>query len=393
LGSTSASSPSQELLRYCLAGENWPDSLLCESMTEDGGRALLRIVVERLADLFEPALCDVYATLFTRVIEIVSPEFGAPDLLRRYERVRRPRACHHDPETVYVLSRVTLGADVAVTSIVLDAMKQRFPGAAIVLVGPRKNHELFAADRRIALHEFEYPRGAGIAARIRSVPDLRTPHSIVVDPDSRLTQLGLLPVCLEADYFFFESRSYGGDGAEPLVTLTKRWVSETFSVRDAKAYIAPLAQSVDADIAVSLGVGENQDKRLPDPFEKKLLAVLVETGKQIVLDEGGADEERERVRGLVSRVPGVRTWSGSYAPFAHTISRAKLYVGYDSAGQHVAAACGVPLLSIFAGYVSDRMFSRWQPTGPGPITVIKVSARDPDRVLEGVNDALQNLTL
>ena len=40
---------------------------------------------------------------------------------------------------------------------------------------------------------------------------------------------------------------------------------------------------------------------------------------------------------------------------------AKQYVGYDSAGQHVAAASGTPLISIFAGYPSERMFQRWRP--------------------------------
>ena len=37
-------------------------------------------------------------------------------------------------ETVYVLSRVTLGADIKITSMILDAMKKRFPGARIVFV-------------------------------------------------------------------------------------------------------------------------------------------------------------------------------------------------------------------------------------------------------------------
>ena len=35
------------------------------------------------------------------------------------------------------------------------------------------------------------------------------PQSIVVDPDSRLTQLGLVPVCADERYYFFESRTFG----------------------------------------------------------------------------------------------------------------------------------------------------------------------------------------
>jgi ADP-heptose:LPS heptosyltransferase len=150
---------------------------------------------------------------------------------------------------------------------------------------------------------------------------------------------------------------------------------------------------MDAEIAVSLGVGENQEKRLPDPFEEKLLQMLTATGRSIVIDEGAGGEEQDRVRRLVRKIPNLTTWRGAYAPFARTISRARLYVGYDSAGQHVAAACGVPLLSIFSGYVSDRMFHRWRPAGPEPSTVIKVNPRDPVPVFEQVAGALQNLTL
>jgi ADP-heptose:LPS heptosyltransferase len=58
-----------------------------------------------------------------------------------------------------------------------------------------------------------------------------------------------------------------------------------------------------------------------------------------------------------------------------------LYVGYDSAGQHVASACGVPLISIFRGSVSERFFSRWQPDG----TVIRGDFPD---VLDQVRAAI-----
>jgi ADP-heptose:LPS heptosyltransferase len=393
LGSTSPPSASGELLEYCLSGRPWPDSLLRQSIHEDDGRALLRVVVERLADLFEPSLCDIYARLFARVIEIVRPEFRAADLLNRYDRIRKPRVCTAEPRTIYVLSRVTLGADVAVTSIVLDALKRRFPDAALVLVASRKNYELFAADPRILFQEFNYPRGAGLAGRIASAPQLHLRNSIVVDPDSRLTQLGLLPVCDEESYFFFESRAYGGSGNQPLADLTRQWVTETFSVDTGRAYIAPDQRGLDAEIAVSVGVGENQEKRLGDSFEEALLEILAATGKRIVIDEGAGGDERDRVRRLSARFPALVTWSGAYAPFADTISRAQLYAGYDSAGQHVAAACGVPLLSIFAGYASERMFERWRPSGPGPVKTIKAGGLDPAAVVEQVRRELQNLTL
>ena len=54
-------------------------------------RALFSIVIERLADLFDPHLCDVYAQLFSHVLARALPEYNTRDLLLRYRNVRRVR--------------------------------------------------------------------------------------------------------------------------------------------------------------------------------------------------------------------------------------------------------------------------------------------------------------
>jgi hypothetical protein len=367
-----------------LEGEPWTDELLRASLEEDGGRAFFRVVVERLGDSFEPSLCEVYARMFARVIELARPELRADETVERYERVRQVRPCNAEPSKVYVLSRVTLGADVAVTSIVLDAMKRRFPDADIYLVGPRKNWELFEADARIDLHEFAYQRAGSIAERLSSWPVFSAEDSIVVDPDSRLSQLGLLPVCPEDRYYFFESRAYGGTGNDSLVKLTRHWVERTFGVGNAPAYIAPVTGPETADIVVSLGVGDNPEKRLDDAFEQRTLRALVRTGRSVLIDQGAGGEETERVRRHCAAIPGLRSWSGAYAPFAYAISKAKLYVGYDSAGQHVAAACGTPLISMFAGFPTMRMFHRWKPDGAGRVVVIRVMNSSDTSLLDAI---------
>lgn len=381
-----ANTSAVELLRRCIDGEGWTDDLLRAALAEEEGRAFFRIVVERLGDLFEPRLCDEYARLFARVLELIRPELRSVELIARYQRIRQPRVCDKDPRTVFVLSRITLGADVAVTSILLDAARRRFPSADLYFVGPRKNYELFRGDSQIRHHPFDYLRHGSIEARVAACPQLFAPDSIVIDPDSRLTQLGLLSVCAEEDHFFFESRGYGSDGDASLVALTKQWARETFGV-DSQAWISPEPGPVTSDIAVSFGVGDNPEKRIADPFEAEVLRALRATGARVLIDEGAGEEETGRVRSL-ARLCGVETWSGAYAPFAYAISKAKLYVGYDSAGQHVAAAAGTPFLSIFAGYASDRMFQRWRPDGRAGGSVVKVTDRDPDKVLEAVLNQL-----
>ena len=399
------------MLEACLSGRPWSRRALVrlvdEALSEDEERArdatsaLFRTLVEPLGDLFEPSLADVYADLFSDVCARVLPDLDAAHLYARYRRVRRPRRFRGaDPRTVFVLSRVTLGADVAVTSVMLNAARRRFGSAEIVLVGPRKNYELFAADPRIRYAEFSYGRRGLLRERLALWMDLRAlldrPDSIVIDPDSRLTQLGLLPVCPEDRYYFFESRSYGGDGSDPLARLASRWAALTFDVATASPYVQPEPVSDQADITVSFGVGENQDKRLPDPFESELLRALLAKGGIVLVDKGAGGEETERVEHAI-RAAGdtsgrLRAWQGAFAPFAARIARSRLYAGYDSAGQHVAAACGVPLVTVFAGFASSRTLARWRPCGPGAIEVVSVDgAPDPREVLERTLEAVGRL--
>jgi hypothetical protein len=380
LASTSAS---RELLERCLADTGWTDDLLRRSLAEDEGRAFFAVVVERLGDLFEPRLCDTYARLFARVVELVRPEYRAEDLTSRYCRVRRIRRCSEEPENVFVLSRVTLGADVAVTSVILDAVKRRFPHANIWFAGSRKNYELFADDARLSYLAWPYPRSGTLEKRIARAPQLPS-GGIVVDTDSRLTQLGMLPVCEEDRYYFFESRAYGADTRDPLPVLAARWAEEVFGVKHSRAYIAPARKQMPFDAAVSFGVGENDRKRIDGPFEEELLRRLVDGGFSVVLDKGAGGQETQRAEALVARVPAVQLYEGPYAPFASMISQARLYVGYDSAGQHVAAASATPLVSIFAGYPSERFYDRWRPHGRGTTSVIRADGRTPEQLLDEV---------
>src|SRR5579863_3481235 len=122
LASTSCNDLAERLLAHCLNGERRPDALLDQLVTPDCSDALFRVVVERLADLFEPRLCDVYAELFSQVIAGAILELKAPELRARYDRVRWPRRFQGDAgrvENVFVLSRITLGADAAITSVLL----------------------------------------------------------------------------------------------------------------------------------------------------------------------------------------------------------------------------------------------------------------------------------
>ena len=388
------------MLEQCLAGTP-PDRLPLALLDEACAPALFGTLVEGLADRFEPVLCDAYAHLFAQAVAHV---MGGPDaaaIEARYRLVRGVRPVAGEPRRVIVLSRVTLGADVAVTSVLLAAAKRRFPQAEVAFVGPSKNCELFAADAGIASVPLEYRRGR-LAERLSVGAELTrllaAPDSLLIDPDSRLTQLGLLPVCAEASHHLFESRSFGAFSAASLPELTADWAAATLGVTGARPYVALAcppgpARRRDPYIAVSLGVGENLAKRIPDPFEEELLRMLAARGLPLYVDRGAGGEEAGRVARAVERSGASATWwDGSFAGFAAIIAGSRLYVGYDSAGQHVAAALGVPLVSIFAGFPAPRMFDRWRPTG-AHATVIRVDRLDPSETLARVAGALASTTL
>ncbi|MCX6591713.1 MAG: hypothetical protein NTZ56_09325 [Acidobacteria bacterium] len=283
--------------------------------------------------------------------------------------MRQLRPCIFDAADIAVLSRVTLGADVAVTSVIIDGLKRRFPQARIWFVGPRKNYELFAADARVSHIPLEYPRRGSISERIAVAQALVLPdEALVIDPDSRITQLGLVPVSKERNYFLFESRSFDEQSPDPLPVLAARWCEQVFGAKDARAYIAPASTVPGADTAISLGVGGNAAKRLDAAFERQLVTAAAARGS-VLIDRGASDEEMERVDRAADGLPVTR-FTGSFADFAGAISRSRAYFGYDSAGQHVAAACGVPLTIYFTGAVSQRFRQRWRPHGPGEIQVI-----------------------
>jgi ADP-heptose:LPS heptosyltransferase len=438
-----------------IAGDHRRDAVtcLCELASVDdptlariGVHGLFPLLVEPLGDAFTATACALYNQLFAQVIQYcrTRPEgmaidrqlrhFGLvteADLLRRATQIRQ--RWHGETrrvekmKQVFVLSRVTLGADIAVTSVVLAAMKAVFPRAEIRLVANAKTMQLFAGDPRIQLCAIDYPRSGGLIERLTGWQDavevlrqqtlgLDSTEYLIIDPDSRLTQLGLLPlVADELRYLFFESRSYGAPQLQKLSALTAHWLQQVFDITESLyPYCAP-AQSDRAAarrivsalkrlaarpiVSVNLGIGANPAKRLPDPFEFRLLARLLSEGAIVILDKGAEAEEVARVDALASMVRGhgygvlalderrdgvsssaavggaaVLTWQGGIGRFAALIAESTAYIGYDSAGQHIAAALGVPTIDIFTGFTSPRMPERWSPHGPGAVHVLVLGA-------------------
>lgn len=430
-------------------------TLICEIATlrdaakaQVGLTALFPELVERLNDSFDSKYCRLYDQLFAHIITFCRqlPEgkefddrlrqFGLmnkADVLTRKAQLPTPNSQLPTPFRVLLLSRVTIGADVAVTSGIIAKLRQVMPQAEFVILGSRKLRELYGGDEKIRVREIAYERGGGLVARLASWLEvlqavnkerrgLDKDKIWIVDPDSRLTQLGLLPL-VENDhnYFFFESRSYPVNGkSKSIGQLAAHWAGKLIGsdepafpfvalFREYSDFGQRIAEQLRAEtscnriVAISFGVGGNQSKRVSDQFEERLIRYLL-TNSKVILDKGASAEERDQINRIVAGVRAlgktvvefneenkaaisnqtnrnwlqadVVTWDGSIGAFAGLIAASDQYIGYDSAGQHIAAALGVATLTVFVNSNSATFAERWRPFGKGKIEVATFQTTD-----------------
>ncbi|MCW5966210.1 MAG: hypothetical protein KIT83_19385 [Bryobacterales bacterium] len=386
----------EQLRASCLAHSGEPDRealrILVEACASHdemcaaaAARALIGRVVEDLSDRFEPGLVECYVSLFTEALAACQPVWSAEFLRNRYQQIRggSPPLGTTPVTQVYVLSRITLGADIAIVSVFLDAARKRFPDARIWLVCPAKNYELFAGSQQVSHWPLDYPRGGTLRQRIAVAEQLAAiadhPGALVIDPDSRITQLGLLPVAPTSRTLFFESRTADYPSLRSLSEIASSFCFLRLAVPDAAPFLAlPAAyqevarakrqDATQAPIAVSLGVGGNLAKRVGTSFESALLRELAVAGRPLWVDAGAGGAEAEWVRTAIegAALPKEQVYvlDGTFAWFCAHIAECALYVGYDSAGQHAASALGIPGITIFRGNVNPRMLARWTPRGP-----------------------------
>ena len=428
-------------------------------VSADAARALFSDLIEVLNDSFDPRLARAYELVMAQVIDFFRREAGGKEiddalmsfglesessLLARRARLRSSevRVDFDSIRKVIFLSRVTIGADVAVTSVLMSRFRALAQQSNHVLIGDSsKLSEVFGDASRLRVRDLRYQRGGSVITRLSSWPallaavkdelqGLSPAQYAIVDPDSRLTQLGLLPLTPgDAGYFHFDSRDFGPRTGANLATLASEWFSAVFAKADetasklgpwiglsdrfvkfGRAIVSRLKRDDSEKVSVvSFGVGGNEEKRISNGFEQRLLEFLAARSK-LIIDEGAGDFEGATVRAhaevlahsgrivrrlsesdtRIDAVDGntdVLIWSGGIGSFSGLIGAGDIYVGYDSAGQHIAAAQGVPVLTLFVNNASPRFAQRWRPAGAGLIEVLLANGLERQSINE--NDLLE----
>jgi ADP-heptose:LPS heptosyltransferase len=422
-----------------------------EVLRSAGLGALFAGLVEPLNDGFTPAGRAVYARVFTRIVYRVAArdaalaaglrDFGITDETGLLARVVRARMGASSPlqaaaltlpmtaERIVVLSRVTIGADVLLTSVALQRLRQRFPAADIVLLGDAKLGGLFGGMPGVRMKPISYARRGPLRARLASwLTVLAAMHEenpdLVLAPDSRLDQLGILPVVQDPlRYLLWENLQPDGRPRQSLAGLFDAWLAARLGL-DASPAVVP-ALGFDQETAatakrlaaafggkplaaVKLDHGGNPAKSLPRAAEIALLQRLRAQGWRILLDRGfgpdelansdallaaagwtandicdrAADAAKGIGRDLATLAPGSLAYApvirvhGSIATWAAALAHCRLALSYDSVGHHLAAALGVPVVVAFTGYADPGFPVAWQPRGKNAVTVVQIETAD-----------------
>ncbi len=463
----------QFYLRYQGKGEYLFDNIefLCQlassedpSISAIGVDCLFGLLVERLCDSFLPENSELYYRLFAQVVQYCRSlppselldaklkEFGLysqKDLIDRILRLKDGLQALDSThlsklKKVIILSRVTVGAEVAVTGVIISKIRSLAPNAEIILCCAPFMGALFAGLENFSVLPVNYQRSGNLTERLNawinleeiissSISELTPQQYLIIDPDSRYTQLGLLPLCPDDNrYYFFDSRSYGNKGNKCITEYTIQWLGELFGKGDKpKPFIALddanlelgrrvrdllIGKSRPAKlVSLSLGVGGNDKKKMPRAFEQRLLERLIEEqGIVAMLNRGANHDEHQQTDSLISHLQanGVKTaiidhkhhvmnsalqgarvivWDRQLEGLCTMISISDLFIGYDSAGSHIAAAMGVPIVEVFAQNEHPLFNLRWKPYTDNYLDIIPISHRHAEEKLDEIETVLERI--
>lgn len=418
----------------------------------EGTRAVFSDVVQPLADRFDTDSSNAQAAFMAEVVHAPGSPIagtlrtlgyaGPGDLVERYGKLESGEleepVFEENVEQAVVLSRVGIKEDFAITSTILQSARFAFRGADIDFVAPKKNAYLFAGPHAFNRRIVSYPQTSPLTYRLLAWKRVRREvqaciqgwppeERLVVDPDSCMTLHGLLPLADDSCLCFFPSRSYEEGELSRITDLTADWCGRWFFWGDFKArpYVVDntgsrskgfsLAYSLRKKLAgVSFSVRDRESARLGGDFENSLLELLTKHGYWTVLD-GGRDESdaavvAERVgafRGTTKELAvaedgrrnhaRLMTCKGTLRDFGGWISRALVYIGYDSAASHVAASMGLRVAYVSVGAPNKTYEARWTPAASDSQfdEVVPISAEGPDdgpAVLERIEAVLEEVS-
>jgi ADP-heptose:LPS heptosyltransferase len=400
------------------------------------------VVIEELCDDYEDFQFKAYNRVMSQVISYCRKLpagsqldqslnrfhlHSTDDIAARAERIRtlttKIDTAQKTVRQIFIPSRITIGADVAIVSVIIQRLSLLFPATQINLLGSTKLAEIFSANPRLRIIQLDYVRRGSLLERFSSwqklleILDEQTKPAdkdtaLVIDPDSRILQLGILPVIDDENYLYFDTHSDLISSKNACMSeLTNAWLDRVFGPGDfcypqlwldpsllsrAKKITGSLTRNGCRKItAINFGFGGNPRKRLGLDFEKKLVCELLKHPQTVViLDRGFGPEELDASQQIIDEIKkqghpvlqnkfgdvdignfsrGLLSLECRSGEIASLVAHSRDFIGYDSAGQHISAALAVPTITIFTGSNNPRFIRRWSACGKTSCKVVHVN--------------------
>jgi hypothetical protein len=308
------------------------------------------VVIEQLCDDYEDFQFKAYNRVMSQVIFFCRNLPAGKELDRRLNkfhlhtpddiagRAERIRSRDYKIDTlkkkvhqIFVLSRITIGADVAITSVIIQRLALLFPEAQIILLGSPKLAEIFSANPRLRIIRLDYTRRGSILERFDAwhrclqILDEQTKPAgkdaaLVIDPDSRILQLGILPVIDDENYLYFDTHDDRPCSKNScMAELANAWLDKVFGPSDfcfPRVWLDPYVLKQARQLTnllikngcrkittINFGFGGNPRKRLGRDFEKKLISAILKHPKTVaILDRGFGDEELNETQQIIDEL-------------------------------------------------------------------------------------------
>ena len=406
-------------------------------------------IVQPLADRFCQDACDCLVVFMAEAVHapgspiastIANLGYPTPQhLVERYGLLDRGELEEYvdpdDVEKAVLVSRADLKGDIAVSSPILSCASRAFRDTDIEIVGPRTNCLLIGPRHRMERSVVSYNHDSTLGNQLRAWTRLRAKvasaiqefdagHWLVVDPDSWMTQFGLLPLADDRYCRYFDSRSYAEQSKATLAELANEWANQWFFWGGVEAlpYIVRgygpesgshslLIQSQGKLAGVSFSTDGHQQVRLGADFEDRLLELLRRRGYQTVFDSGREAVDRtnatERIQAFGGSKSHLRTASdamnnqaqlltcGATIPnFSGWLRWASVYIGYDSAISHAAGSVAAASIHLSVGAPSSTYRVRWTPTSDGDVVTIPADdSSDGSAVLDQIETELKRIEM
>lgn len=444
--------------------ECWRDS----EDTSDLDRDFMMYFVEPLKDSFGKDEGEFYAGVFAELIVAAAGKSNkikewlaqikidsrAPeeDLVERHIALLKQKSPLSNEQTkkirkVIILSRATIGADSLVSSLLVRRVIREFRNADVIFVDAAGiGNQLLSVPGLISVSQFidqmeevvslRWNRnGFSILEGLEYSVDLynyikiitqgfQQYEYILLDPDSRLSQTGMMPLIHPGSHYFIDTSVTDSEKKEnnikSLGEICSSYLNHILGgysdnyprleIRkncfdDVRGIFKSLALTGKTVVTVHFGA-EPESKFLSLDFEKSLILKLLELRVIPVLVRSPKESEEEKIRYHVKEIKAegrkvteltliggeykvdgaqaadIYTFKGDIGIFAALVKRSNLYIGYDSLGQHIAAASGTPTITVFAGHINQAFLKRWTPFGEGQITIIEIDRKQSDSCLD-----------